>query len=268
MFDYIDIHSHIYFPEFDTDREDEIQKLKDARVATITIGTDFDSSQKAVEMAEKHKHLFACVGQHPGDIDTHSDFDVRLLELTRYPKVVAIGECGLDYFRLEGGIEQIENIKSLQKKIFQTHVDLALSCAKPLMLHVRSRKGTMDAYEDTLEILEAQAKISGERLRGNVHCFVGSPDILKRFLAIGFTVSFTGIITFTHDYDNLVRETPLDMMMSETDAPFLTPIPYRGQRNSPLYVSEVVRAIARIRGEDFETIRSQMVTNALRVFNI
>lgn len=266
-FEYFDIHSHLYFPDFDIDREEEIQKLKELKIATITIGTDFASSEKAISLAEKHENLFATVGQHPGDVTQDLliyDNDILLSyisKLAEHKKVLAIGECGLDYFRMDAGNVEL---KQIQKNIFQSHIDLALKVNKPLMLHIRPQKGTMDAYEDALEMLESQKKIDGEKLRGNVHFFVGDLVILQRFLDIGFTVSFTGVITFARDYDEIVRHAPLNMIMSETDSPFVAPQPYRGQRNSPLYIPEVVRKIAEIRGEPLEEVKKAMVENAAR----
>ena len=269
MFDYFDIHSHLYFPDYDADREIEIEKMKEAKIGTILIGTGVESSQKCIELAEKHSNIFACVGQHPADVKVDTEFDKEIIKLVENKevnkKVVAIGECGLDYFRMS---ENDIDLKETQKKIFQSHIDLAIKVEKPLMLHIRSSKGTADAYEEALDILEKNYKKFGHKLRGNAHFFAGSPDILKRFLNLGFTVSFTGVITFTQDYDELIRQTPLDMIMSETDAPYVAPVPYRGSRNSPLYVPEVVRAIARIRGEDFEMVRKQLITNVIRNFRI
>ncbi|MEQ1561187.1 MAG: TatD family hydrolase [Nitrospira sp.] len=269
MFEYFDIHSHLYFPDFDHDREAEIKKIKHAKIGTITIGTSFDTSKIAVEMAGKHDNLFACIGQHPSDLDESSVFDERLTDLADDKKVVAIGECGLDYFRLplEGEVSGDNFIlKTIQKTIFEYHIDLALSKDLPLMLHIRSSKGTQDAYRDALDILEHHFKLSGGRLRGNAHFFAGDIDTLKRFLSIGFTVSFTGVITFTPDYDELVKATPLSMILSETDAPFVAPVPHRGKRNSPLYVEEVVKRIAEIKGEDLEVVRVAILANVMRVF--
>src|SRR3989344_6753889 len=246
MFDYIDIHSHLYFPDFDKDREEVIKKMQKEKIATIVIGTGFDTSKISIELAEKHKNVFACVGQHPEDLDTDSVFDERLAELADNPKVVAIGECGLDYFRMK---EDNLPLKMIQKTIFEYHIDLALEKDLPLMLHIRSSKGTQDAYNDALDILEHHAKINGDKLRGNAHFFAGDLDVLNRLLNIRFSVSFTGVITFTHDYDELISAAPLDMIMAETDSPFVAPVPHRGKRNSPLYVSEVVKKIAEIRNE-------------------
>jgi TatD DNase family protein len=125
------------------------------------------------------------------------------------------------------------------------------------MLHIR------DAYEDALEILKAHAKV-----KGDTHFFAGDWAIAKKFLDFGFTLSFTGVLTFTHDYDEVVKNAPLDMLLSETDAPYITPVPYRGKRNEPAYVSEIVKAIARIRGEEPELVQKQILENARRVFKL
>ena len=268
MLEYFDIHSHLYFPDYDKDREEEIEKLKNTKIGTITIGTDFESSKWAIDMAEKHENLFACIGQHPGDLSVDSVFDDRLVILAENKKVVAIGESGLDYFRLPKSPILQESLKLIQKTIFEYHIDLALSSDKPIMLHIRSSRGTFDAYEDALTILEHHANISGNKLRGNAHFFAGNMEILRRFLAIGFSVSFTGVITFTHDYDEVIRNIPLDMIMSETDAPFVSPVPYRGKRNEPVFVREVVKKIAEIKGENFEKIAFSLIQNARRVFKI
>lgn len=263
MFEYFDIHSHIYFPDFDKDREEEIEKMKKHKIGTVTIGTGFDSSLQAIELAEKHSNLFACIGQHPEDLNRDSVYDERFNELAENKKVVAIGECGLDYFRMEP--EDLA-LKSVQKTIFEYHIDLALSVNKPLMLHIRPSMGTMDAYNDALDILEHHAKIAGGKLNGNAHFFAGDLEVLRRLLTIGFTVSYTGVITFTKDYDELILNTPLDMIMAETDSPFVAPVPHRGKRNSPLYVPEVIKKIAEIRGEPFETVKNAIMNNVNNYF--
>ncbi|MES3004937.1 MAG: TatD family hydrolase [Patescibacteria group bacterium] len=265
MFEYFDIHSHLYFSGFDKDREEEIEKMKEAKIGTISIGVDFATSQTCVEFADKYENLFACIGQHPGDITLDTVFDTRLEKLGNHPKVVAVGETGLDYFRMspDDGV-----LKSIQKTIFEYHIDLALTLNKPLMLHIRSSKGTMDAYSDALDILEHHHRTSGGALKGNAHFFAGDTEVLKRFLSLGFTVSFTGVITFTKDYDELIKATPIDMLMSETDAPFVAPEPYRGQRNSPYYVDKVVARIAELKELSLEDTKSAILVNISRVFGI
>ncbi len=262
-YEYFDVHSHIYFPDFDKDREEEIEKIQKEKIGTITIGTDFESSKVTVNIARNNKGFFACIGQHPSDLVSDSVFDERLENLADEKEVVCIGECGLDYFRLE---KNIDEIKTIQKTIFQYHVDLALSKDLPLMLHIRSSKGGQDAYLDALEILEHHYKISGDKLRGNAHFFAGDMEVLKRFLNIGFTASFTGVVTFTRDYDEFVKYIPTNMILSETDSPFVAPVPHRGKRNSPLYVPEVVSKLAEIRGENSDDFKKVLVSNAKRLF--
>ena len=179
----------------------------------------------------------------------------------KHPRVIAIGECGLDYYRAE------EDTKELQKKAFIEHIELANKLGKPLMLHIRPGLRSLgeagNAYEDALEILKTHAKV-----KGDAHFFAGDWKTAKEFLDLGFTLSFTGVLTFTHDYDEVVKNAPLDMLLSETDAPYVTPAPHRGKRNEPAYVAEVVRAIASIRGENLEEVAKQLVANARRVFSL
>lgn len=261
--EYIDAHSHLYFPDFDKDREEEIEKMKKHKIGTICIGTDFASSKECVEQAKKHHNIFACVGQHPGDLKEDSVFEEKLRKLAQDERVVAIGECGLDYFRIKP--DDFE-LKMIQKTIFEYHVDLALDLDKPLMLHIRSSKGTQDAYLDALQILEHHYNTSGGKLKGNAHFFAGDKEILERLLKIGFTVSFTGVVTFTHDYDELIKSTPIDRILAETDAPFVAPNPHRGKRSSPLHVPLVVDRIAEIRGEDKEEVKKAILLNTFRLF--
>jgi TatD DNase family protein len=212
---------------------------------------------------------------HPDDLkdlprQDLGELDEEFSGLAKHPKVVAIGECGLDYFSWTPGVHEseIDEIKKVQKKVFEEQIELSLKVGKPLMLHIRSSKGSQDAYNDGLEILESYAKKYGDKLRGNAHFFAGHLEILKRFLALGFTVSFTGVLTFTHDYDELVRYAPLNMIMSETDAPYVAPVPHRGKRNSPLFVPEIVSAIASIRSADSVLVKKTLVENAMRNFKI
>lgn len=261
---YVDIHSHLNLPEFKDDLEEVVSRLRAQEISTIVVGVDKATSARAVEIATAHDHIYACIGQHP--TDNHAEaFDLAVYEsLAAHPKVVAIGECGLDYFRLKEGIEAE---KERQKKLFLTHIDLALAADLPLMIHARPSRGTMDAYEDVLMILEECAR-DGRPVRGNVHFFVGDISIADRFIALGFTMSFTGVVTFANDYDAVIRHLPLDSILSETDAPFVAPTPHRGKRSQPEYVTFVAARIAEIRGEDPEMVREALASNAKRIFGL
>lgn len=255
---YFDIHSHIQFPKFDQDREEVINHMKENGVFSVVVGTDLKTSEAAVSLAEKHENLFASVGLHPNDAIA-GDFDESAYrKLLSNSKTVAVGECGLDYFRTDG----TEENKKKQKEIFKKQIKLALEFNKPLMIHCRN------AYEDMLEILAEHKQESGEKLRGNIHFFAGSRDIVEKFLKLGFTLSFTGVITFADQYDEVIKNTPLEMIMSETDCPYVAPAPYRGKRNEPVYVSEVVKKISEIKEEDFEKTRKILAENARRMFRI
>ena len=259
MYDYIDIHSHLNFSDYEKDFDEVIQRLRDTKTATITVGTDLASSKKAVEIAEKYEMIYACIGLHPAD-NTEENFNEEEFEkLVSHKKVVAVGECGLDYGREK---DTTEEIKIRQKKDFEKQIDFAVKHGKPLMLHIRN------AHEDVLEILTLKKAEYGEKLRGNAHFFSGNKETAQKYLDLGFTVSFTGVITFARDYDEVVRSIPLEKMMSETDSPFVAPIPYRRTRHEPSYVSEVVKKIAEIRGGDFEAVKSVLRDNAVRYFDL
>ena len=262
---FFDSHSHLHDKAFDVDRENIIDEMKSYGVGTITIGTDIKESKNAIVLAEKYDHIYATVGLHPND-SKEENFDEKVYEeLATHKKVVAIGECGLDYFRLK---ENKEEEKLRQKETFIKHIDLAFKVNKPLMLHGRPSNGSMDAYEDMLSILEDAKKKYGTRLRGNAHFFAGNIDIAQRFINIGFTISFSGVITFSKDYDDVVRFMPLTLIHAETDSPYATPAPFRGKRNSPMYVQEVVARIAVLREQGMEEVRAQLLENAKRVFEL
>jgi TatD DNase family protein len=277
-FKYIDIHSHTNFKAFEEDRDAVIRRALDAGVAVINVGTQIDTSRFAVEMANKYDGVYAIIGLHPihtgasyhdtkelgeegkaftsrGEVFNYEEYKKLIVD----PKVVAIGECGLDYYRCT------EETIAKQKQAFIEQINLANEFNKPLMLHIRNNPESkeLNAYSDALEILKEHA-----RVKGDVHFFAGSLEDAKGFVDFGFTLSFTGVVTFTHDYDEVVKATPLDMIMSETDSPYITPIPYRGKRNEPVYVIEVVKKIAEIKGLSVEEVAAQLVVNAKRVFNL
>ena len=267
---YFDAHTHVNFVAYKEDTDATILRSRDAGVGMNVVGTQYDTSKAAVALAEKYDNVWATIGLHPihtsksyhdakelGDggkefTSRGEAFDAFAYEsLGASSKVIAVGECGLDYYRID------KDTKDVQVEAFIAQIELANTLQTPLMLHIRN------AYEDALEVLRAHAKV-----RGDVHFFAGDWEIAKKFLDLGFTLSFTGVITFVRDYDEVVKNAPLDMLLSETDAPYVTPAPHRGKRNEPAYVELVVRAIADIRGDDFDTVRRELMRNAERVFGI
>ncbi|MEK7134522.1 MAG: TatD family hydrolase [Patescibacteria group bacterium] len=260
---YFDAHAHIQFPQFDADREEVIARMKKEGVAALVVGTDYETSAAAVSLAEAHDNIWASVGLHPTDVMNETFDEKKLFELARHEKVAAIGECGLDYFRTEG----TEEIKQKQKEVFRKHIEIAIARDKALMIHSRPSKGTNDSYEDALLILGEHKKIAGGKLRGNIHFFAGAPEIAKRFFALKFSISFTGVITFSADYDESVKAAPEHLIMAETDCPFVAPVPYRGKRNEPVQVREVVKRMIELRGAD-EKFCETLLRNAENMFKI
>jgi TatD DNase family protein len=259
---YFDIHSHLNLSPLSERKEEIIKILQEKEVGTITVGTDFETSAQAVAIAIESENLYACVGLHPTEVMTKHFDEEQFRNLASKNKVVAIGECGLDYFRIDASDGTTKN---LQKEIFNKQIDLAIEKNLPLILHIRPQKGTMDAYEDVLEILESRRS---ENIRGDVHFFVGTPEVAQRFLNLGFYLSFTGVITFARDYDEVIHQTPIDRILTETDAPFVTPEPYRGQTCEPWMVEEVVKKIAEIKGLDPEETRLQILQNVKNLFGV
>lgn len=265
---YIDIHSHLNLPQFDDDREEVVARLAEGRGSTIVVGVDRKSSESAVSIADQYDNVFASIGVHPED-GVHETFDsVTYAALAQSTSVVCVGECGIDYYRLDDTHPDAAQDKKRQEELFAAQIDFALSHNLPLMLHCRPSMGTIDAYEDALAILKTYPDIADGRAKGNAHFFVGNTDIARAFLEIGFTVSFTGVVTFTHDYDAVVAYVPLNMLHAETDAPFVAPKPYRGKRNEPAYVTHVVERIAEIKGTDLDAAHRQLAENAARVFGV
>lgn len=283
---YFDSHCHIQFDAYDADRAEVLAAMREAQVGGIIVGTDSTTSRLAVELADG-KTLFASIGLHPNDKPQEGYDDAYYAELAENPAVVAIGECGLDYYRAQQDIqaspdagmatqakgassayfrpENPEVEKARQKDVFARHIALAAEVGKPLMIHARPSKGTMDAYEDAYAML-AEAKEKHPVLSMNMHFYVGDVAMTEKLLSLGATFSYTAVLTFTKDYDEVVRSIPLTNLLAETDAPYVAPAPNRGKRNTPLAVRDVVSAIARIRGEEEETVRQELLSNAKRVF--
>jgi TatD DNase family protein len=261
--DFIDVHSHVSFKEYEHDRGAVLDRMRYANTHTITVGVDLESSKRAVEVANGHAEMYACIGLHPADNKKESFVREDYEDLAWNVDTVAVGECGLDYFRISlNDVDEIER----QKKEFIKQIDFAVDVELPLMLHCRPTKGKMDAYLDVLDILEEKKEEYGDKLLGNVHFFVGDSQVAKRFISIGFTLSFTGVITFSDDFNDIVKNTPLSMIHVETDSPYATPAPNRGDRNEPVNVRKVVKRIAELRKEEPLKVQKQLIKNAYRVF--
>jgi TatD DNase family protein len=258
----IDTHAHIDFPDFDEMRDAMLERFHNAGgEAIIDVGCDMKSSKRAVKMAQEHDNVFASVGIHPHDADSLDEENLaRLKELLASPKTVAMGEIGLDFFR-----EPFCDPKT-QEEAFRKQLEIAETHKKPIILHCR------EAYEEILEILK-EYKQSG--WNGVLHCFTASPDMAKEFLDLGFYIGFTGVITYYKQgskdeffFIDTVKSMPEDRILVETDAPYLTPTPHRGEINEPLFVRYVIDKIAEIRNMDAKELEKITSKNAKRLFGI
>lgn len=256
---YIDAHCHLQFDAYNEDREQIIQEMKERGVYAIVVGVDFESSKKAVALAEQHENMYATVGLHPCYV-TKENFNVAAYkEIATHPKVVAIGECGLDFFR-----EEDIAVHEQQREVFQKQVELSLELQKPLMIHSRPRKGAQDAYHEVIKVLEPHSGL----VSGNIHFFVGGDVERDAFERLNFTVSVTGVITFTDDYNSMVTGAKHSMLLGETDSPYVAPEPHRGERNSALNVVFVYKKIAELWGVSEDTARKHLIENTRRVFRL
>lgn len=282
-----DSHSHLHLSHFDHDREEIIKKLRDFNIKAINVGTDFEESGKAVELSKKYPDvLWASVGLHPNDI-LNENFNIsKYKELAENDKVVAIGECGLDYFRITNNESPQQNkfatgqvgIKERQKEIFIKQIELAKELKKPIILHCRPSIGTQDAYEDAINIIENLKFKIKNCGNGVAHFFSGSKEISRKFLDLGFYISFAGPITFhptgghtkggASQYREIVEFMPIERIIIETDSPFAAPVPHRGKRNEPSYVEFVARQIAEWKELNFDKVAVQTHNNAKALFKI
>ena len=287
----IDAHTHVQSLAYDKNRDEIIKRAQVARVKMITVGTQYETSKSGVELAEKYpKDIWASVGFHPTHAVSRPDsptgeegpreagkwhhdlkeqknptpeiFDLeKFRKLASHPKVVAIGECGLDYYRIRN--EELR-IKEAQKEIFIEQAKLAKEFNKALMIHCRPQKGTDDAYEDLLSIIHDSLSIIPRIL----HFYVGSLSITKKLVEAGFYFTFGGVITFSHDYDEVIKYIPLERILLETDAPYVAPAPYRGKQNEPSYILEIAKKMAEIKGTSYENILKSTTATACKLFKI
>jgi TatD DNase family protein len=262
---FYDTHAHLDYPDYTSDLPQVIERAQAAGInRMVSIGTDLESSARAIKLSEQHPAVFAAVGWHPTNVlEAPEDVTSPLRELAKHPKVVAIGETGLDYYRLPSREEgrsgtDDEAYKRKQAAIFRQQLQVAAELGLNCVIHQRS------ALEDTL----AQMEPFTGRVRGVFHCFVDDPVAMRRVLALGSLVSFTGIVTFKNA--QTVRDTvaavPRDQFMLETDSPYLAPVPYRGKRCEPGYVKEISETVAQVRACSLDELSEATCATAHRFF--
>ena len=255
-----DSHCHPQFPQY-KDRDEMIKRTLEGGVNMICVGTDLETSKQGIGLAQNHEGIWASVGLHPND-NLNEKFDIMIYHnLLTQPKVVAMGEIGLDYYRTTDPKDQ-----EFQKNRFEEQLDLAVRVGIPLILHSRDAgKGSIGTvHSDMISILKNNPPIK----LGVAHSFTGNADYAKKYLELGFCLGFNGIITFARQYDEVVKYVPLESILLETDAPFLTPEPYRGQVNEPLYVKEVAKKVAEFKNVSLEKVIEQTTENCRKLFNI
>lgn len=255
MYKFVDIHCHLDDERYDADRDLVVQRLADAGGACITISTDKESSERAIALSNQYENVYACIGVYPVGIHEREADVLALEEMLSRPeaaKVVAIGECGLDY-----ADKPTDEEKAEQKRLFLKQCEIAAKHGKVVMVHCR------EAYEDFIELVKVAKQQFGDAFRFHMHFFAGDTNFAQQLIDLDATFSFTGVITFAKQYDEVVRMIPEDRLMSETDAPYVTPVPYRGTRNEPVYVQEVIKKFGELRGGDAEITCRE---NVQRVF--
>ncbi len=252
---FIDSHCHLDFPDFAERLPEVFQRMQENQVShALCISVDLDAFPAVLAVAESRDNLFASVGVHPDYEDCTEPTVARLVELAAHPKVVAIGETGMDYYRTPGPLEW-------QRERFRVHIRAARETGKPLVIHTRA------ASEDTLRIM---AEESAHEAGGVMHCFTESLDVAKAAMDMGFYISFSGIVTFKNakDLKEVARAVPLERMLIETDAPYLAPVPHRGRTNEPGFVRHVAEEIARLKEVSLEAVGEATSRNFFRLIGM
>jgi TatD DNase family protein len=252
---FVDSHCHLDFPEFSAELPQLLDAMRQNAVThALCIAVEMQAWPQVHALAADHANLYATVGVHPDYVDTAEPTVALLVGKAQEPKIVAIGETGLDYYRLEGDLEW-------QRERFRTHIRAAREVGRPLVIHTRS------AAADTLAIMrEERAGDCG----GVMHCFTETWDVAAAALDLGFHISFSGIVTFKNalELKEVARRVPLDRMLIETDSPYLAPVPHRGKRNQPAWVRHVAEEIARLREVPLDVVASSTSANFFRLFKI
>jgi TatD DNase family protein len=284
---YIDTHCHVHFQAFKDDMDEVVQRSLKNGVGMITVGTQSTTSKNGLALAEKYDGVWCTVGLHPNHLHaqefaddnelspndpqhTHGvkiktraeHFDAEYYrELVSHPKVVAIGEFGLDYFRVPPGVD-LDTLKTEQAVAVREQMRFATQSAKPIVIHCR------DAHADQFQLLKDEIDGGGLKRRGVIHCFTGTAEEAARYKTIGFFVSFTGIVTFGKNVAQTAKEVPLDQILIETDSPYLTPPPNRGKRNEPSNVVYIAETIAKLKGISVDEVAKVTTENAMKLFGL
>lgn len=277
----IDTHCHVSFEAYKDDVEAVVKRALTEHVMMITVGTRVETSLKAVEFAESHEGVWATVGLHPGHVHAQDFVDKNEVPadavaaghkaetfdpeayraMLAHPKVVAVGECGLDYYRLPPGVSA-EKMKEDQKVACTEQLKLASETKKPVVIHCR------DAHADQAELLRTEIAAGGLARRGVIHCFTGTAAEAAVYKELGFYVAFGGIATFAKNVMETVKAVPLEQIILETDAPYLAPVPMRSKRNEPVYLRYIATAVAKLKGVDESEIERVTTMNAEKLFGI
>lgn len=283
-FELIDTHCHVHFEAYKEDMDEVVTRALERGIGMITVGTQTTTSKNAVELARKHDGVWATIGLHPNHLHQQEFFDENELaadeemmksiktraeafddsfyrELVDDPNVVAIGEFGLDFYRIPEN-ESREKVIEDQKASERQQLAFASSVGKPVVIHCRN------AHEDQYNLLKEEIDRGGLKQRGVIHCFTGTVEEARRYHELGFHTSITGIVNFSKELQAVVKELPLENIMIETDAPYLTPPPHRGKRNEPAYVRFIAEHIAELKGVSYDEVASVTTSNARQLFNI
>ena len=251
---YIDSHCHINFPELAIQEPDILQNMRDHQVShALCVGVNFEDWEQVLGMAMRHPHIYASVGVHPDYEQVEEPTSLQIEERGSHPRVVAIGETGLDYYRLSGDM-------SWQQERFRRHIRAARTLHKPLIIHTRS------AAEDMLRILREER---ASEVGGVMHCFTETYEVAQAAIDLGFYISFSGIVSFKNakELKKVVQQVSLEHTLIETDSPYLAPVPYRGKTNQPAYVSYVAAEIASLKGVSPEQVGETTSNNFFRLFS-
>ena len=252
---FVDSHCHINFPELAGNVSEVLAKMRENRVShALCVGVNFPEFPQVRALAEQYPNIYASVGVHPDYQEEGEVTTDELLQRADNPKVIAIGETGLDYYRLKGDLEW-------QKRRFRSHIRAAKACRKPLIIHTR------EAEKDTLSIMQEEG---ASEIGGVMHCFTGSWEMAQAAMAMNFYISFSGIVTFKNaaGLRQVAVQVPLERMLIETDSPYLAPVPYRGKTNQPAFVRHVAEEIAKLRDLPLEEVAQATTQNFFRLFGL